>query len=277
MPRFRTKITTFILLSFWFLPMFANTSLADEQVNRLSIGAGPNNYQQLMTSLVSLLLEKKGFTITTKQIMNQTELQPMLTKGTVDLCFLDIAVDNKETPAPATVRLQPFSFPVGPALLMRSQLATANKIKTIQQLAKQMKANPQQYQIADTDTLNAKRLAETYELPIVSRQPLPPALLYRSLKNNRTDVALGRADDGRIIAFRLVALTDDQQALPDLRTTPVISKSAHAKYPIIATTLARLHEHLDTESMQRMHGAVVIAHRKPRTVAEDWLRQNGLL
>ena len=277
MLRLRLLILPFTLLALALSPVFAATTKAEPKPE-LSIGAGTDSRQQLLSELAALLLEKEGFSITIKPGINEADLQPLLANGEIDLCFSILTTAPTEAQKiAAIVHLEPLPFPTGPALLMQSQLAKTNNIKTISQLAKQTEANPNKFRIADTDPANAKRLTATYHLPIASRQPLPPSLLYRTLKTGRADVALGRPDDGRIVAFRLIALTDDRKALPDLHTTPLISKSTHTQYPNIATTLARLNEHLNAEAMQRMHGAVLIAHRTPQAVAKEWLRQNGLL
>ena len=277
MPRLRLHILPLALLVLAMLPAFfcANRAAAEPD---LTLGAGPNSHQQLISELTALLLEKEGLSVIIRRGMSTTELRPLLIRGEIDLCLQALAADTLEKPDTTNiVRLPPLPFATGPVLLMRSQQAAELKIETISQLAELAGANPQKFRFADLDASNVKRLTAAYRLPISARQPLSPSLLYRTLKTGRVDVALGRADDGRIIAFRLIALSDDRKALPDLQITPLTSKAILSQFPAIATTLAHLRKHLNGEAMRRLHGGVVIAHREPRALAREWLQNRHLL
>ncbi len=265
------------LFSLALLPLFfcVNRAVADPG---LTIGVGPDSRQQIISELIILLLEQEGVPVTSKRGMTGAQLRPLLIRGEIDLYFPPLpAKPLPEQGEIKLLRLPPLSVTSGPALIMRGKEARDLKIETISQLAELVKANPQKFHFDNIAEAHRKRLLTTYGLPISIGQPLPASLLYRSLKIGRVDVALGRGDDGRITAFRLIALTDDRLALPNLQPTPLMRKGTLDKFPAIATTIKRLGEHLDTKAMRRLHGGVIIAHRQPRAVAREWLRKRNLL
>lgn len=274
MPRFRLPILPIALLLLALLPLFRTTARA--VAADLIIGAGPDSHRQLVCQLAALLLEKEGYTVVIKGGTIDTELHRLLQRGEINLCFQRLAVGAAPEQPADIVRLPPLPFATGPVLLMRSKQAARLDVESISQLVELSRYDPLQFRFADIDLAGAKQLAG-YGLSLSSTRPLPSALLYNALKNNQVDVALGRADDGRIIAFRLLALTDDRKALPDLRATPLTSKTALKQFPAIPKALAVLGKHLDSETMRRLHGNVIIAHRQPRTVAEEWLQGQHLL
>ncbi|MDH3392838.1 MAG: hypothetical protein OEL66_02440 [Desulfobulbaceae bacterium] len=243
----------------------------------LVIGSGPDSRQMILSELAALLLEQEGITVTIRPGLIETELLSLLRNNEVNLCFLPLQTNRPaETQPPGIVPLPPFPFDAGPVLLMRGKQATELQIQTISQLVEQSKYNPLLFRFGDMDSVSARQLAG-YGLPLSSANPLPSALLYNVLKNSQVDVALGQADDGRIIAFRLLPLEDDRNLLPDLRPTPLTSEAALRQYPAITATIAKLTARLDIETMRRLHGSVVIAHRQPRAVAQEWLHGQDLL
>lgn len=275
MPRLRLYILPIILVLTTLLPTVAPVPRAIAA--NLVIGTGPDSHQVLLSELTALLLEREGLTVTIRTGIIATELPSLLQEGAINLCFLQQARNRPAASQPAgIIPLPQFAFQAGPVLLMRAEQAAELEIETISQLVALSRYNPRQFRFGDMESVSAQQL-RGYGLPLSSALPLPSALLYNALKNSQVDVALGHADDGRIIAFRLLPLVDDRNLLPDLRPTPLTSKSALQQFPAITATIARLAAHLDTEAIRRLHGGVVIAHRAPRAVAQEWLLRQDLL
>lgn len=274
MPRLRPHLPHLILLAFALLPLLCAPPA--RTAPGLTLGAGTDSRQQLVVALAALLLEHEGYEVAIREGVAEAELPRMLERGEIDLCFRNGPPDEPQPEASALVRLPPLAYAAGPVILMRDEQATALAIETVSQLADRCRDIPGRLRLAGLDDDAARKLAP-YRLPLPASPPLPENLLYHALKNNRVDAALGRADDGRIVAFRLRALADDRKALPELRTAPLIHREALARLPKLPAAIARLREHLDGEAIRRLHAGVEIGHRAPRDLAREWLRALRLL
>jgi len=275
MPRHRPHFLPLLLLCLALATPLYTAPAA--MVADLTIGVGPDSRQQLVAELTILLLAKEGHTATVRRGMREEELPLLLSRGEIDLCFQSLPPQPAATLADAAILTLPaFAFAAGPVLLMRASQAKELEIETISQLAALSRNHPNRFRFTELDPVAAGQLAP-YRLPIAVGHPPPPALLYHALKNRRIDVAIGRGDDGRIVAFRLVALTDDRNLLPELRTTPLLRKEALTRLPALGTAINRLTEQLDGEAMRRLHAGVEIGHREPRAMALEWLQGMKLL
>ena len=276
MRRRRPFFSPLLLLAFALLPLLGAVP-AWPAPPGLTIGAGPDSRQQLVVALAALLLEHEGYEVAIRPGLAEAELRQRLVQGEIDLCFPTGPDEPQaEAEAGAVVRLPPFAYAAGPVMLMRNEQAAALGIDSIGQLADRCRATPGRLRLDGLDSATARQLAP-YALPIPADRPLPAALLYHALKNNRVDAALGRADDGRIVAFRLRVLADDRKALSERHTAPLIRKETLARLPKLAEVIARLRAHLDDEAIRRLHAGVEIGHRAPRALAQEWLRARKLL
>ncbi|MDH5297707.1 MAG: hypothetical protein OEV91_01660 [Desulfobulbaceae bacterium] len=243
----------------------------------LTIGAGPEPGQQLLAELTALLLNKEGINAAIRQATSVSDLPSQLRSGEIDLCFVPMAA-GQEPADLALAPMPPLPFAAGPVLLMRQQQARELAIRTVSDLAATIDNTPAPFRFGGIAGDPAARLAAAYDLhPAGIGNEYPPDLLYLAVKSDRLDVAMGVADDGRIVAYRLAVLVDDRQALPTVAMVPLTRAALLAGRSEITALLARLTDHLDQEAMQRLHSAVVVAHRRPRPVAEEWLRRIGLL
>lgn len=102
-------------------------------------------------------------------------------------------------------------------------------------------------------------------------------LTYKALKNGQVDVAMGFATDGRIDAFRFVALEDNKQFFPVYNPAPVVRKEIMDKHPEIQDVLAPLTEKLTTEAMRKLNRQVDVEHKDAKEVALKWLEEEGLI
>ena len=274
MPHLRQRVLPVILLTLILtISLGSNSALSAPNI---VVGAGPDNHQQLLTEMVVILLAKEGVTTEIKYNMNLADLPALLASGDIDFCFQKLPQPSAES-APGIVNLPPLTYATGPVLLMRTTDAKAQGVETISHLAELIKKTPAKLRLADMNGTEAKQLATIYGLPTTVTNLLSSPMPYLSLKRSKADIALGQADDGRIVAFRLRPLIDDRHALPELRNTPLVRQTAIARFPALSKALASLREHLDTETMRRLHGAIIIAHRKPGIVAREWLQKEKLL
>ena len=264
MPRRITLIALMAIIILSWLPAQAG--------NGPVIGAEANDHQRIVAELAAALLARQGLAPSIRSGLSADEMKTMLAQGEIDLCVTTVPADA-EVNLPGVKMLAPLNFTTGPALIVREKLADKHGIKSISQLA----ASAGIFRFAGLDAETARLLASRYSLKPAVRQQIPEALRYQALKNEKIDIALGRADDGRIVAYRLRVLADDRRALPVLRPTPLVATAALEKYPAITKAIDTLRQRLDSEAMRRLHGAAVIAHRQPGEVASEWLHDQGLL
>ncbi|MBT2558392.1 ABC transporter permease subunit [Hymenobacter sp. ISL-91] len=105
---------------------------------------------------------------------------------------------------------------------------------------------------------------------------LAPALVYEAVRSGDVDLIDGYSTDGRIRAYDLRVLRDDQHAFPPYQAVPVVRRQALEAHPELAPALARLAGQLSDSVMTELNYRVDIRHETPRAVAHDFLRRRGL-
>lgn len=99
-------------------------------------------------------------------------------------------------------------------------------------------------------------------------------LAVQGLKNGQVDLANIFTTDPAIQVNDFVVLDDPKNFFPAQQVVPLAVKgtlSAEGK-----TALDAVAGKLDTEALTTMLKAVSVDHKKPETVAQDWLKSNGL-
>jgi len=106
---------------------------------------------------------------------------------------------------------------------------------------------------------------------------LDPGLMYRAIADGRVDVIDAFATDGRIAAFDLVILEDDQGFFPPYYAAPLVRQEVLDSHPELADALNRLAGRIDGAAMAQLNYEVDENHRSPREVALEFLRAQGLV
>lgn len=106
---------------------------------------------------------------------------------------------------------------------------------------------------------------------------MDPGLAYNALKEKEVDIALVFATDGRIGAFNFKVLDDDRGFFPDYSIVPVVRKDTLEKHPEVGELLNDLSGRLDNAVMTRLNGQVDVEKRSIESVAESFLKEQGLI
>jgi len=106
---------------------------------------------------------------------------------------------------------------------------------------------------------------------------MDPALMYKAIAKGEVDVICAFATDGRIAAYNLKPLEDDQQFFPPYYAAPVIRNDVMQAHPELGDLLSLLSGVLDNGTMQRLNYQVDGKKRRPVEVAKAFLREKGLL
>ena len=121
-------------------------------------------------------------------------------------------------------------------------------------------------------------LAAAYDLHFAA----PPrvmdlGLLAPALKNRQIDMAAGNATDGLIPALDLFVLEDDRHYFPPYEAVAVIREQTLEKHPEVSQAVAELGGKISDQEMQRLNYALDGQHRDVKDVAQEFLRQKGLI
>jgi osmoprotectant transport system substrate-binding protein len=104
-----------------------------------------------------------------------------------------------------------------------------------------------------------------------------PGAVYDLLQDERTDVGLVFATDGRVASLNLVVLTDDRGFFPSYLLAPVVRGDILDRNPELATHLEALARQLDDATIAGLNAEVDVQNRPARDVASSFLASLGLL
>ncbi len=101
-------------------------------------------------------------------------------------------------------------------------------------------------------------------------------LMYQALKNENVDVISGFSTDGRIRAYDLRVLEDDLNYFPPYYAAPLVRQEILQRFPQLTDVFAQLADLISKEAMMQMNFEVDQNQRSPRTVAREFLQQQGV-
>ncbi|WP_432403496.1 glycine betaine ABC transporter substrate-binding protein [Wukongibacter sp. M2B1] len=118
---------------------------------------------------------------------------------------------------------------------------------------------------------------EVYNIEFKEIKAMDPGLCYTAVKGDQVDINVSFATDGRIPAFGLKVLTDDKNFFPTYFAAPIIRMDTLEKYPELEELLNSLAGKLTDNEMANLNAKVDIEKKDSKTVAKDWLKENGLI
>nr|WKN36738.1 ABC transporter permease/substrate-binding protein [Tunicatimonas sp. TK19036] len=117
-------------------------------------------------------------------------------------------------------------------------------------------------------------LQKTYGFSMETRE-MEIGLMYEALHNKRVDVISGFSTDGRIQAYNLRVLTDDQNYFPPYYAAPLIRQETLKRFPQLQPVFQELGGRISEADMMQMNYEVDQNKRSPRSVASDFLDSLG--
>ena len=176
------------------------------------------------------------------------------------------------------VWLEPFGFNNTYTLTLRKEDAELNNIKTISDLKKMA---PELTLGSEPEFLEREDgypgLIDTYGIEFKNTQAMDSGIMYSAIKNGDVDVIDAFSTDGRIPAFDLQVLEDDQNFFPPYYATPVIRADTLEKHPELEKVLGMLVGKIDNEKMQELNARVDIDKEQYEDVAVEFLKEEGLI
>jgi osmoprotectant transport system substrate-binding protein len=120
-------------------------------------------------------------------------------------------------------------------------------------------------------------LQKTYGMNFKDVKGMDHGIMYRSLTDKQVDVIDAYSTDGQIKVNNLVILEDDKAFFPPYDAGPLVRGDILEKYPEIKTALAKLDGAMTESDMQELNAKVDSEGLKAETVANDFLKEKGLL
>ncbi|QRR00521.1 ABC transporter permease/substrate-binding protein [Dyadobacter sandarakinus] len=103
------------------------------------------------------------------------------------------------------------------------------------------------------------------------------AVMYKAAYEKKLDVISGYSTDGRLKAYDLVTLEDDQHIFPPYYAAPLVRTAVLKKYPGLQPVLEMLSGQIDDATMTELNYRTDVKKQAPEQVARDFLRSKGLL
>lgn len=158
-------------------------------------------------------------------------------------------------------------------------------VKTISDLAVLVQQQPDKATIClgpeferRTDGLPGLEQHYGFEFPKAAVKVLPALAVYASVDTGqRCNFGVVFNDSGYIPAHHLRLLTDDQNFFPPYNPSLVMRETTLKRYPNLKPLFAEIADRLDTKTLRKLNGKVLVQHEKPQQVAQDWLEAEGLL
>jgi glycine betaine/choline ABC-type transport system substrate-binding protein len=170
------------------------------------------------------------------------------------------------------VWLDPLGFNNTFAMVVRSETAQRNRLRTLSDAAKR----PEPWHLGAGYEF-AKRpdgldgLVKTYGLKFMEVTTMDLGLLYPALRTGTIDLAAASATDGHLADPSFTVLADDRAYFPPYECAIIVREAAFERHPKLRSVLAELSGRITESEMRRMNAAVDSEHRSVIEVAREFL------
>jgi len=156
-------------------------------------------------------------------------------------------------------------------------------VKTLSDYAALAKKNPaaatmcleSEFQSRDDGFPGVKK-AYRVSLPNTSEHLLDTAVVYTELsKGGACNFGEVFTTDGRVASLKLNVIQDDKKFFPIYNPAISMRSDVAKKYPALEGLFKPIADKLTTETLLAMNKEVSVDGKKPRTVAEEWMRSEG--
>lgn len=124
-----------------------------------------------------------------------------------------------------------------------------------------------------------RHFKEVYNLALPSSHivGMDPGLIYTAIHTRQVDSIMAYSTDGRIKAFNLKLLADDQHAFPPYEGVPLTRLDVLKKHPELKAVFASLSHLISDDEMIKMNYEVDYEGYLPRNVARNFLIEKGVI
>ena len=174
------------------------------------------------------------------------------------------------------------------AIALREDVAKDNKLKTLTDFGKYVSEGGQVVLAASSEFVNSAAALPAFQttygfslkpdqLITLSGGDTAATISAAANQTNGANAAMVYGTDGGIAPSGLVVLEDDKGVQPFYQPAPIIREEVLKQHPEIESLLQPVFEKLSLETLQELNGRVQVGGEPAKTVAQDFLRQNGFL
>ena len=266
-----------------------------------AVSIGDKNFpeENILGSLYAKALEAKGFTVKLKDNVGSSELiYKALQSGQIDMypeytgVFLSAVAQQTKLPtsaADAYKQAKAFAESKGYTLLNYTPFFDSDALATLAGYASEHKLSS----IADLKPLGKKvtlggapefatrfqgllGLEKEYGVKPTFK-PIAIELSYKALEGKQVDVQDVFTTDGQLLGGKFKLLADPKHVFGFQNVAPIVKKSVlSAEGPAFEETLNKVSALLTIPAIQQMNKAVTVNKQSASSVAEQFLKANGL-
>lgn len=174
------------------------------------------------------------------------------------------------------------------AIALREDVAKDNNVKTLTDFGKYVSEGGQVVLAASSEFVNSAAALPAFQttygfslkpdqLITLSGGDTAATISAAANQTNGANAAMVYGTDGGIAPSGLVVLEDDKGVQPVYQPAPIIREEVLKQHPEIESLLQPVFEKLSLETLQELNGRVQVGGEPAKTVAQDFLRQNGFL
>jgi osmoprotectant transport system substrate-binding protein len=270
-------------------------------VGKPAVTIGDKNFaeENILGALYAQALQAKGYNVTLKDNVGSSEIiHKALTSGQIEMypeytgVLLSAVAGQTKNPSSAEAASQEakaFLEKEGATLLDTTPFFDSNVLATLPAYAQQHSLAS----IADLKPLGssvklggAPEFTTRFEgLPGLAKEygvkptfvPIAIELSYKALESGQVNVQNVFSTDGQLLSGKFKLLADPKHVFGFQNVAPVVKKSVlAAEGPAFEQTLNKVSSLLTLKAIQQMNAAVSIDKQSATSVAQQFLKANGL-
>lgn len=282
--------------------MAANVAGCGKEDKKVIIASKPHTEQYILAEMLTLLVEKHTDITVEKKLGiggGTSNIHPAMLKGEIDIYpeytgtgwlfvlkeelisdpdALYEAVKAKYLEEYNIVWLDLYGFNDTYALAIKQTIADELKLETYEDLAMvsdQLIFGAEYDFFEREDGYNG--LKSTYGFKFKETKEMDIGLKYEAIGSDEVDVINAFSTDGLLKQYDLKVLKDNQNFFPAYQATTLIRKEILEKYPELKEVLDMLAGQISDDEMIQMNYNVEKENKDPKDVAEQFLKEKGLL
>ena len=174
------------------------------------------------------------------------------------------------------------------AIALRKDVAEENQLITLSDFGKYVAGGGEVVLAASSEFVNSAAALPAFQttygfelkpeqLITLSGGDTAATIAAAANQTNGANAAMVYGTDGGIAPSGLVVLEDDKGVQPVYQPAPIIREEVLKEHPEIESLLKPVFEKLDLQTLQQLNGRVQVGGEPAKTVAQDFLKQNGFL
>ena len=120
-------------------------------------------------------------------------------------------------------------------------------------------------------------IQELYGLSFENLKTMEPKLRYSSIETGEINLLDAYSTDSELEEYKLVVLEDDKGLFPPYQGAPLMLDKTLEKYPELETVLNKLSGNVSDDEMRKMNYEVNVNNQRPDKVAQEFLKEAGLI